>query len=71
LGNVGNCCYCRGAIDCSKAALSACREVGDRRGEARALGNLGMAYNEMGQIRRAIGYFEKALVVATESGDRR
>jgi tetratricopeptide (TPR) repeat protein len=35
------------------------------------LGNLGNAYKNMGQVEKAIEYYEKVLVIATEIGDRR
>ena len=47
------------------------REIGDRRGEGNALGNLGSAYFQLGDARRAIGYYEQALVISREIGDRR
>ena len=47
------------------------REIGDRRGEGNALGNLGIAYADLGQVEKAIGYYEQRLVIAREIGDRR
>jgi tetratricopeptide (TPR) repeat protein len=47
------------------------REIGDRRGEGAALGNLGLAYKDLGEPRRAIEYHEQDLVIAREIGDRR
>jgi tetratricopeptide (TPR) repeat protein len=35
------------------------------------LGNLGNAYSDLGQVEKAIGYYEQALVIAREIGDRR
>ncbi|HUV83226.1 MAG TPA: tetratricopeptide repeat protein, partial [archaeon] len=35
------------------------------------LGNLGLAYRDLGQVEKAIEYYEKALVIAREIGDRR
>jgi tetratricopeptide (TPR) repeat protein len=46
-------------------------EVGDRRGEGAALGNLGNRYAELGEPRRAIELFEQALAIFREVGDRR
>ena len=45
------------------------REIGDRRGEGNALGNLGNAYLQLGDARRAAGYLEQRLAVAREIGD--
>ena len=46
-------------------------ETGDRRGEAADLGNLGLAYADPGDTRRAIEYHEQALAIDREIGDRR
>ena len=35
------------------------------------LGNLGLAYSDLGQVERAIDYYEQALAIAKEIGDRR
>ena len=35
------------------------REIGDRRGEGNALGNLGIAYADLGETRRAIQFYEQ------------
>ena len=47
------------------------REIGDRRGEGNSLGNLGIAYRQLGEERRAIEYHEQALVISREIDDRR
>ena len=41
----------------------------DRRGEGQDLGNLGNAYLQLGDTRRAIGYYELALAIRREIGD--
>jgi len=46
------------------------RKIGDRRGEGKAFGNLGIAYKDLGEPRRAIEYYEQALVIDREIGDR-
>ena len=46
------------------------RKIGDRQGEGNALGNLGIAYAELGEVQKAIGYYEQALVISREIGDR-
>jgi len=51
-------------------AVEAARMMGDRRGEGAGLGNLGMAYANLGRVWRAIGYHEAALDIAREVGDR-
>jgi tetratricopeptide (TPR) repeat protein len=47
------------------------REIGDRRGEGAALGNLGNAYAALGDARKAIEFYEQQLVIVREIGDRR
>jgi len=42
-----------------------------RRGEGADLGNLGAAYADLGEPRRAIEYYEAALAIARAIGDRR
>jgi tetratricopeptide (TPR) repeat protein len=46
------------------------REIGDRRGEAIDLGNLGRAYADLGETRKAIDFYEQALTLDREFGDR-
>jgi tetratricopeptide (TPR) repeat protein len=53
-----------------EAALAAARRLKDRQSEAYRLGNLGIAYKNLGDPRRAIGYHEQALVIEREIGDR-
>ena len=45
-------------------------EIGDRNGQGRAYGNVGNAYQSMGDYRKAIEYQEKRLKIATEIGDQ-
>jgi tetratricopeptide (TPR) repeat protein len=58
-------------IDWLGAALVATRRLEDRRGEGAHLGNLGNAYRDLGQVARAIEYYQQALAIAREIGDRR
>jgi hypothetical protein len=53
-----------------EAALKGCREIGDRQGEGIALGNLGLAYADLGETREAIDYHEQHLTIARAIGDR-
>ncbi len=46
------------------------REIGDRQGEATSLGNLGNAYNSLGQYQQAIDFHQQSLEIAWEIGDR-
>ncbi len=61
----------RQAIDCFEKSLSIVREIGDRRGEGVALGNLGNAYSDLGDARKAIEFYEQHRNIAREMGDRR
>ncbi len=73
----------RRAIECHERALAIAREIcaastegspewtAGRRAEGKYLGNLGLAHAGLGEARRAIQYFEEALAIAREIGDRR
>ena len=54
-----------------KAGLVGAGLVKDVRGEGNALGNLGNAYADLGEVQRAIEYYEKRITIAREIGDRR
>jgi tetratricopeptide (TPR) repeat protein len=47
------------------------REVGNRRGEGVALGNLGNAYADLGDTCKAIEFIDQQLLIAREIGNRR
>jgi tetratricopeptide (TPR) repeat protein len=47
------------------------REVGDRRGEGRVLGNLGLLHSEQGRTAEALTHCEQAIAIAREVGNRR
>jgi DNA-binding SARP family transcriptional activator len=53
-----------------RIALASARELTDREGEARVLSNLGMVLGQQ-HVHEAIGYFEQALAIHRETGDRR
>jgi tetratricopeptide (TPR) repeat protein len=53
------------------ASRSEAERMAARRGEGQDLGNLGNAYANLGEPRRAIEYHEQALVISREIGDRR
>ncbi|MSP13384.1 MAG: tetratricopeptide repeat protein [Chloroflexi bacterium] len=54
-----------------EAALAAARQLRNRSMEGVHLGNLGYAYNDLGEYRRAIEFYEQRLAIAREIGDRR
>jgi tetratricopeptide (TPR) repeat protein len=53
-----------------EAALGAARRLKDRGAEGVALGNLGAAYADLGEIGKAIQYHEQLLQIARQIGDR-
>ena len=52
------------------AALEAAQMLGDRKNQNKLLGNLGVAYDSLGEWRKGIEYYEQALVIAHEIGDQ-
>jgi tetratricopeptide (TPR) repeat protein len=54
-----------------EAALDAARSLSRRGAEGAALGTLGLAYADLGEMRTAIQYHEQYLEIAREIGDRR
>jgi tetratricopeptide (TPR) repeat protein len=61
----------RDSIPILEAAATAAHQIGERGTEGVRLGNLGIAYGKLGEMRRAIGTFEQALAIAREIGNRR
>ena len=57
-------------IEYHEKVLKIAKEIGDRAGEGRAFGNLGIAYKSLGDYQKAIKYHEKDLKIAKEIGDR-
>ena len=60
----------REALAAWERSLELYRAIGDRAGEGTALGNLGIAYDNLGRYERAIELFEQYATVAREIGDR-
>ncbi len=61
----------RERISWLETALAASRQLNDRSMEGVHLGNLGLAYADLGDARKAIEYYELALAIAKEIGDKR
>ena len=55
-------------VDTHQIGLASARALGDRRGEALVLNNLGMAFARR-RMDEAAGYFEQALAIRREIGD--
>jgi predicted ATPase len=70
----GNLCYNQGLLEEGvahfEAALALRRELGDRTGEARTLGNLGALYRVLGRMEEALSHYEASLARHREIGDR-
>lgn len=58
------------AIEKFKGALSIYQVIKDRRGEASALSDLGMAYDYLKLYKEALGYYEQTLLLKRELKDR-
>ena len=54
-----------------ETALVAARQLKDKNMEGAHLGNLGNAYADLGDAKKAIEYYEKCLTIHQEIGDRR
>ena len=54
-----------------EAALAASRRLKNRAAEGAHLGNLGLAYADLGDLRKAVAYHEQCLAIAREIADRR
>lgn len=52
-------------------ALAAARQLQHREGESVTLSNLGLAYTDLNETRRAIQFFEEALLLDREIGNLR
>jgi tetratricopeptide (TPR) repeat protein len=61
----------RERISWAETALSAARKLNDRSMQGVHLGNMGIAYKNLGDARKAIEFHEQALAIAREIGDRR
>jgi len=51
--------------------LRASKLLRDRRGELYALGNLGLAWKALGEVRRSMGYFQQSLEISRDIRDQR
>ncbi|XP_067028300.1 tetratricopeptide repeat protein 28-like [Acropora muricata] len=60
----------RKAVKYCEKHLKIAIEIGERDGEGKAYGNLGIAYRSLGDYRKAIEYLEKQMKIAIEIGDR-
>ena len=63
--------HARNRIAWLETSTQAARKLGNKKQEGLALGNLGNAYGDLGEPRKAIEYNEQVLAIARETGDRR
>lgn len=54
-----------------EAGLAAARRLKNRAAEGAHVGNLGLAYAALGEVRRAVELYEQQLTIARDIGDRR
>uniref|UniRef100_UPI0030DD5603 CHAT domain-containing protein n=1 Tax=Calothrix sp. 336/3 TaxID=1337936 RepID=UPI0030DD5603 len=50
--------------------LAIAKQIGDKAGEGRALGNLGSAYHSLGDYQKAIEFHQQRLAIAQQIGDK-
>jgi tetratricopeptide (TPR) repeat protein len=60
----------RQALQHYEQALPLSRQVGDKRGQAVTLNNIGRVYDDLGDKAQALHYFEQALPLLRQVGDR-
>jgi tetratricopeptide (TPR) repeat protein len=63
--------HSRERIHWLEIALTAARRLRERKAEGATLNNLGLAYANLGETRRAIQFYEQRLTISREIGDRR
>ncbi len=61
----------REKISWLETALEACRKSNDKAAEGSNLGNLGLAYYQLGEPRQAIEFYDQALAISREIGNLR
>jgi CHAT domain-containing protein/Tfp pilus assembly protein PilF len=71
LYNQGSAKSLRQAIKKWEEAILLLRAVGDRRGEAATLNNIGGVYDALGEKQKALDYYNQALPIRRAVGDRR
>jgi tetratricopeptide (TPR) repeat protein len=64
------CGYWTERVQALETGVEATQALEHRRDEGAFLGNLGLAYSALGQVEKAIDYYEQALAIAREIGHR-
>ena len=57
-------------INHQEQRLRIAKELGDEAGEGRTYGNLGNAYQSLGDFKEAVKYLNEDITIAIEQGDR-
>jgi len=57
-------------IEWQTAALTAAQKLGNKQAQGNHMGNLGIAYQSLGEYRKAIEFYEQALEISRLIGDR-
>ncbi|WP_088243909.1 tetratricopeptide repeat protein [Calothrix rhizosoleniae] len=57
-------------MDYLKQTLAISKEIGNRLGVANSLNNLGLAYRNLGDYKKAIDYHQQSLKIDKEIGNR-
>jgi tetratricopeptide (TPR) repeat protein len=60
--------YWTDLVTAIETGLAAAQNLNNRQGEGAHLGNLGLAYSDLGQVEKAIDYYEQALAIARDIG---
>ena len=63
--------HARDRIAWLETSVRAALKLENRQAEGEALGNLGVAYRDLGETRKAIEYYKRALAIVRETGSRR
>lgn len=61
----------RQASEYYQQSLALAKQNNNKRGEAKAIGNLGLVYNSMGEYDKAINYFQQDLAISREIKNKR
>ena len=63
--------HARQRIKWLEASLTAAKRLGSPAAQVNALGNLGIAYKNLGEFRRSIEYYEQTLAISSAANNRR
>ena len=58
------------ALEFYEKSLAISKDLGDRKDEANAIGNIGLVYQSKGDYKQALEFYEKSLAISKNLGDR-